>query len=591
MPGIAGFTIGKDLGKHPQECLRKMQELMTYHEYYRKDELFCDRSICATRTHINVVQTEPQPHVDEGVYVWLDGEFYNQSELARQYAVPVEGDPALLSALYRSEKDFAFLADIDGIYSAVIYDSHRKQVHLVTDRYGLRHLYWTVLGDSFSWFSETKALLALPDSTPKIDPVAVQQFFAIGQLLENRTWFKGVELVPSGTILTWDLNGKSLKSHRYWWWDQIRPISGHVDVNEVADELGRLFKEGMCARCQGDTSVGVFLSGGLDSRAVLAAIPEEKQPVVAVTFGREGCDDIKNAVMAAKVKGARHLIVSVPEGDWLNPRFPGIWRTDGMLSLQHMANAKEEALVREQFLVNIGGFAGDLILGGSFLRSRAMLDKCNREHAAHVLHCDPALLTDFGDYSDLPKLDFYMLNNRVRRFTYMGPKFALTILHERLPFHDNKLMEFAYSLPDALKFESRIYKRVLLRTFPDYYMTIPWQKTGYPISWPDPIVKALKLQRKIRRKLLGTRTTDKREATDYAVWSRKEPVSSVFASFLESPAAYYPEFISRDRVVGELARHMEGENHIEMLCRYLTFEIWLRQVFEGHYRLIEQTTK
>ena len=72
---------------------------------------------------------------------------------------------------------------------------------------------------------ELKAFLELPDFEPTIDPLAVEDFFGLRYLIGDRTWFEGVELLPAATVLTWDIQQQSLQRDRYWWWDDVKPIS------------------------------------------------------------------------------------------------------------------------------------------------------------------------------------------------------------------------------------------------------------------------------------------------------------------------------------------------------------------------------
>jgi asparagine synthase (glutamine-hydrolysing) len=90
-------------------------------------------------------------------------------------------------------------------------------------------------------------------------------------------------------------------------------------------------------RRSGETGqVGLALSGGLDSRAILAAIPDSNRPIHAVTFGKIGSNDIKFAAIAAKIKGATRHVFEISGEGWLQSRFSKAWYTDGQLDLQHM---------------------------------------------------------------------------------------------------------------------------------------------------------------------------------------------------------------------------------------------------------------
>lgn len=586
MPGLVGFTCYGLERPSSIKVLCKMRDMISHHDFYIKDELYCDGFVCSSRSHINVTQKEPQPYFQDGLYIWLDGEFYNQQEMIPSANM---ADPKILLQFYRNDRDFSFLKVIDGFYSAVIYDSLQAKIHLITDRYGLRHLHWTIYKGQLVWASEVKAFLSLTGYSPEINKKAVEEFIDIGYLLDDKTWFKNIEMLSSGTVLTWDIKKQTMKKNRYWWWDKIRPSTKEYNEDEISEELGELFVNAVERRTKENDKHGLLLSGGLDSRAVLAAAPIFKSTLNVFTFGKKGCDDIRIAESAAKVKGAAHHVFEITKDNWLTPRLNGVWWTDGDFDLMHMHGIEAIGLIRSLFDINLSGFAGDLVLGGSFLKDKRYLDSMNCGIIAEAMRCNPAYLEKFDDYLNLTKSDYYFLQNRKRRFAIGGAKLLLTEMEQRMPFLDNKLIEFVYSLPDLPRFRSYIYKKTLLKAFPRYYEKIPWQQTGVPISWPLSASNAVSFVKRVNRKMikelnrLGINIDNAYSYTDYPNWLRQEPARSFCYSVLNNPSAIYPEYISKNQVLETYKRHLAGKNHSEEICRYLTFEVWLQQVFEGKY--------
>lgn len=558
VPGLVGFTCVAKHNPNPGLVLRRMQDMITHHDFYERDELFCDNYLCATRSHLGSIGRKPQPFHGDGIYVWLDGEFYNQEEIAPQ-RTSASGDPELLHTLLKQSSDCSFLKQIDGFFSAVIYDSINKEVRLITDRCGLRSLYWTVHKGDLVWASEAKAMLALPDFEPTIDSQAVQDFFGFGYLLKDRTWFEGVELLPSGTVLTWDIRQRSVKTQRYWYWDEIRPLAEKIDERELTDELGRLFRQAVKRRCREGERVGLMLSGGLDSRAILAAMPDGGYPIHVVTYGRRGCEDIRIAAMAAMVKGAMHRPVEINERNWLIRRLDGVWWMDGEKDLMHMHGIEAYPETRGLFDISLDGFLGDATIGGSYLG-------------------DPSV-------SEIDKIE-----NRGRRFILLGIRLGGVYFGERMPFFDNNFVGLTLAIPARLRANSRIYNKMLLRAFPEFFRSIPWQKTGISINWPASITEGVLSLRRVRNRLtrglrrLGYHYSNSEGYTDYPNWIRQEPARSFLEKALTNSSAIYPNYIQKDQVCRELAKHFDGDDSAEVLCRYLTFEVWLQQIFEGRFR-------
>ncbi|CCF84306.1 asparagine synthase-related protein [Nitrolancea hollandica] len=593
MPGIVGYTSEAAPIENRVHVVRAMQDLITHGNSYRKNDIFCDDYVCATRSHSDIIQQEPQPFHESGVYAWLDGEFFNHQELCNQVTQPTTNDAAILATLYQEFDDFTFLALIDGIYSAALYDSTRQKIHLISDRYGLRYLYWTVQAGSIAWASETKAMLALPTFKSVIDRQAIEEFMSLGYLLEDRTWFDGVELLSPGTVLTWDIQGQRLDcKRRYWSWHDIQPMNGKIDEREVASELGRLFVAAVERRSRATEKIGIHLSGGRDSRAILAAFPDYGHPIHALTFGTHGCDDVQiAATVAREKKSVIHHVFEIDRNNWLPPRVAGVWHTDGQFDLMHMHGIEATGVEAELWEITLDGFAGDMIGGESMLCKPEFFGRmASREAIAKIIGCRAELLNSVEEYACLPTSDFFHMQNCFRRLHRGGINMALAVQELRMPFMDNQLFCFAYSLPDSLRAKGRIYNRMLLQTFPNYFRSIPWSETGVPISWPGRLADATRFARRVKGRLtleaarIGLSLASSSSYTDYPNWIRQEPARSFFRNLLLNRSPLYADYIPRTEVLQAWTRHMKGGNYASKLCRYLTLEIWLQQIFESKYR-------
>jgi asparagine synthase (glutamine-hydrolysing) len=161
---------------------------------------------------------------------------------------------------------------------------------------------------------------------------------------------------------------------------------------------------------------------------------------------------------------------------------------------------------------------------------------------------------------------------------------------ERPVFVDNNLIDLAMSLPKSLRQDSYIYQKMLMTHFSDYYERIAWQQTGYPISWSSRVVKPLARLRRFRYKLsrrlirFGIRLPDRTQFTDYDNWLRQEPGKSVFSELLFDGNSLYPEYVSRKTARYLWREQQAGLNRADQLCRIVTFELWLRQVFRNEFR-------
>lgn len=560
MPGIVGFTASVSGEENWKTVLSEMQHLVTHFDSYVRSALFSDShvSVCHSDKHIG--SRGLQPFHEQGVYVWLDGELFKVEESAKT-ARPIEGAATeVLCRLFLEDRGLSFLRRLDGIYSAVIYDSKNSKVHLITDRYGLRHLYWTSRHGGLAWGSELKAMLALPDFRPEIDRIALGHFVREGFVPDNRTWFEGVTLLAPGTVLSWDLRQNTICTTKYWGWESIRQISGKIDEIEIADELARLLVRATEIRCRQGERIGTLLSGGLDSRVILAAMPVRDQPLNCVTFGKRDCVDLSIARRAADVKGAVHHFLEINGENFLRGRSAGVWWIDGQSNLMDLHVTAMLPKDREWFDIVFDGFWGDATIGGCYIQPTG---------------------------AD----EIEMLSNRGRRFIINGPRFLGTWLECRLPFCDNDLVDLAMSIPREIRATFQLYTKMLWRNFHAYYERIPWQRTALPIGYPTFPAQGKLWGRKwlLRWGLMAIWgrlrwALESPNYVDYDSWIRQEPARSFIQSFLKSKSALYPEFVPREEVILLWNRHLNGYDGARQLFAYLTLELWLQQVFEGKYR-------
>ncbi len=558
MPGLVGFTdIHHKYGKN---MLLNMRSLLKHFDSYADEKLYSDENIYASRTHLGIINQGRQPYAcGEKIFSWMEGEFYNQNELKAKYNVISATDNELLLNIYRSTRSFEFLKDIVGYYAAVVYDKKENKVYLITDRYGFKPLYWGLINGDLVWSSELKGFLGHADFRPVIDREAVEDFFDIGYLLEDRTWFEGVELVPPAFVLSFDLKKSTAKIKHYWSWSEIKPIKELIDEREIVEELGRLFKRSVYRRVNKYERIGITLSGGLDSRAILAAVPEDYEPLHTFSFGQKGCDDIKIARMVSEIKGAKHHVLQINSNNWLMPRINGVWKSDASFNFLHMHGMEFHDEYKSYIDFNLNGFLGDAILGGSYIAE----DQCVK----------------------------YKIENRGRRFINQALLLGESWLIHRRPFIDNDLTCFTLTIPETLRRNSYIYNKMLVSTFPEYYNNIPWQETGCPISYSERLIKLLsfknrlvsKLKRESQRFRFNFKYT--KNYTDYPAWIRQQPARPFFENLLLNKNALYPEYIDRNKIHGYIRDHMDLKaNYHDELCLVLTFELWLQQVFERKYR-------
>ncbi|MBC7293415.1 MAG: hypothetical protein H5T84_04775, partial [Thermoleophilia bacterium] len=201
-----------------------------------------------------------------------------------------------------------------------------------------------------------------------------------GYILGDKTFFEGIRLLPGASIVV--LDGSRMLLQRYWNWTDIGKNTG-IAYQEALRELGRLWLKAVERRLD-YRRVGVFLSGGLDSRAIAAAVPRERRPFWAVTFGKKGCLDERIAARVCRVLGLNHEVVELGPQTWYPYIERGVYLTDGQLNVVHNHTMRAGQIAKNYFDIVLNGFAGDLVAGGSFL-DKVELDGSEGDHGISTI--------------------------------------------------------------------------------------------------------------------------------------------------------------------------------------------------------------
>lgn len=579
MPGIYGLASREDT----KDNLRNMSKSMYLYEHFIQDELFYDGPIAASRVHTGLVGTDHSPVNLNDVYLWVEGEAYNISEVSKEFNLKVNSLPALLLKANKSNQLDKCLHRLDGDFCAAIYDKENQKIKLISDRYGMRPLYWYHKDGIFAWGSEVKAILAIKNINKEFNPTSYDCFMDLGQLLGDATWFSHIKLINPSSILEYDLNTNSSKQSYYWKWSNIEP--SNISFNSAIDKLGEHFLHAVSKRFDPKEKIGVALSGGLDSRAIIAAIDRLYPDYVgyAYTFGIPDCDDISIAKQVIQqTKNWKHDSFYFETHDWFKPRMEMVWNTDGMQDLMHMHGNEFIKSVSDNIHINMNGYLGDAVLGGSYLQQNIPLNINISKKVAEQYYQAYAIDYD-SDFYLSTHYDNYLYMMRGRRFINFGPINALPWVEQRKPFFDNQLMEFIFSLPDDYRINNKIYSEMLKQYFPKYFLNIPWQNTGKPVGIvkkPSIPVRAINKVKRELRSLFGIKSSQ--NYTDYPSWIRDQEVSKQLLSLLNPKNAEYTRLTDDDLSKRWLEPHLKNQkiNNADQILRAATIEVYLRRVFE-----------
>jgi len=313
MCGIAGFV---SLNGAPAAADRLDRMIATLEHRGPDDRgLFTDgpAALGAARLSIIDVAGGHQPiGIGHGITVAQNGEIYNYVELRRE----IEGrgahtatacDTEVIAHLYAAEGVSGFKR-MRGMFAVAIWDANHQRLILARDRVGKKPLYYYRHQDELLFGSETKAILAALDHVPPIHAPALLDFLTFGYVAGGDAIFEGMHRLEPGTALVVDVRAGTLTHERFWSWPAGESVDSRPEV-EVIEELRAELDEAVRIRLRSDVPLGAFLSGGMDSAAVLALMARHSsRPVKTFTigFGDPHYDEVAEARSTAEAFGAEH---------------------------------------------------------------------------------------------------------------------------------------------------------------------------------------------------------------------------------------------------------------------------------------------
>jgi asparagine synthase (glutamine-hydrolysing) len=330
---------------------------------------------------------QPVYNEDRSVAVVLNGEIYNYRELrerlsANGHRFATAGDSEVIAHLYEEEGPDC-VRSLAGMFAFALWDDRRGELLVTRDRIGKKPLFYAERDGAISFASELWALLADDEIPREVDPEALDRFFTYTYVPSPFSAFRGVRKLPPASLLRWR-DGRT-RIERYWKLD----YAPTVDIGSEA-EAGEAVREALRTavrrRMVADVPLGAFLSGGVDSTAVVAAMAEQSTDPVktfSIGFETEGFDELPYAREIAELFGTEHHELLVrPDAVELLPK---LVRHYGEPFADHSAipSFYLAEMAREHVTVALTGDGGDEAFGGYGRYANAtMLRRLDRLPAA-----------------------------------------------------------------------------------------------------------------------------------------------------------------------------------------------------------------
>jgi asparagine synthase (glutamine-hydrolysing) len=265
---------------------------------------------------------QPLYNEDGSICVVFNGEIYNYQELIPELAAAghvfrTKSDTEVIVHGWE-EWGEACVERFRGMFAFALWDRNRETLFLARDRLGVKPLFYALLPDGQLLFgSELKSLLAHGALVRDIDPFAIEDYFAFGYIPDPRTIFRGASKLPPAHTMTIRRGQPVPKPREYW--DVAFTLDRRITEGEACEELRARLAESVKLRLISDVPLGAFLSGGVDSSAVvatMAGLSSEPVNTCSIAFSDPAYDESAYAQMIADRYGTRHFVDRVESEDF-----------------------------------------------------------------------------------------------------------------------------------------------------------------------------------------------------------------------------------------------------------------------------------
>ena len=492
---------------------------------------------------------QPIGNEDGTIHIVFNGEIYNFRDLqtrirAAGHSLTTRSDTETIVHLYEDHGTRA-VHELRGMFGFAIWDERRGRLFVARDRLGIKPMYYWHTPTGLAFASELRSLLTLPGFPRDIDHDAIVDYMALGYVAEPRSIFAGVSKLPPGHFLVWSRE-EGLRIERYW--TPVRPEIQGIDEREAVEETQRLIEESVSLHLESEVPLGAFLSGGIDSSGVVAAMSRlVRQPVrtFSIGFRERDFDESVYAAEVARSLGTKHTeLVVRPDADLL---FEQVARTldEPFADVSALPTFLVAHLARRDVTVALSGDGGDELFGGyarylethrarllpgaarSLLRSvalslphvtlgrnrllalgRSMRGRYAGTVALPVQEAEGGFLRpEFAArarpfeqlldrwFDDATSRDFMTQLTMVDVLSYLPGDILTkvdrasmaTSLEARVPLLDHVVAEFALSLPSRLKVRDGVGKWVLRQAIADFVPASVLQrpKRGFDVPIRD----------------------------------------------------------------------------------------------------------
>jgi asparagine synthase (glutamine-hydrolysing) len=617
MSGIFGIidTGQTDLKK----LLTAMGQVMKHRPWYQVECYYDEtQNIGLGRIGIGIFNKATQPvcNADQTVALVMAGELYNQDELSKNG--PTQSDEQIVLTLYEQLGD-RFINRLKGAFIIAIWDRVRHQLLIVNDRFGLYPLHYASYNGRLIFAPEMKGILSDPSFHKELDLTALAEYMHFQHLLGDKTFFEGLKLLPNASLLCYNTKSGYLTVRPYWDISHIPQLPASLSFDETVEEASHLLKAAVNKLTKRDYRFGVYLSGGLDSRTILASISPELHPIHTITFGQRGCRDVVYARQIAAKVGAQHHYFKFRNGEWVE-QFANLHLelTEGFHSWIHSHGISTLEQARSLIDINLTGFGGDTydfddenyqallqVPNDTGLSVYVFYRLSQKETWPSMNEAEKNFLfssriapkmrdlafesfcSEWMQYNNLPynqRYPYFFICNTSRRLYQYYTTFQRSHFELCFPFCDYDYFEFISVLPLETFMGSKL-RRATLQKLSKSLARVPYDKDNLPVTQGKTAHTTAKVIRKSKRLInrYVARLFPQYETlyADYENWLRDD-LRTWGEGILLGEQILQRDIFNREFLHSLWQRHLSGheEGMIGKIAPIMTYEMMLRRFYD-----------
>jgi asparagine synthase (glutamine-hydrolysing) len=615
MPGIFG-CLNRSSEPISEEMAIKMINSMKHEDWYIYKYVLNSCLLGKIEMGGSINENNVVHESEQSFRSVLTGKIYNGRELAEKFGIEdyYYSNTSLVVQLYK-KTELDFVKYLNGSYVAAIYDEEKDRVVIINDRHGFFPLFYSLTPTSFVFASEAKAILADTSIAYEMNKAAVAEFFIFKFLLTDKTFFNSTKYMPPANVLIYDRPKDQVSLKQYW---NLAPRrEQNRSLESYLEEFKELMKRAVGCRVKDKKEVGVFLSGGLDSRLIAAFASETSTPIITFTFGAKGCIQQKIAKQIAERLGVPNIFLEIPPDFIARYASSIVHKGDGLVRIRDCHFVAILELIRKKVSTILLGTAGGELFGQTLpakifsLREKEELITYlfEKKTIPYSEEFQKVFLNSFYDeVKDKISQDFYQtfegvdfasmidiahyweIVHYLPRYIFQAFQYYNWYVEARHPFLDNDLVDFAFSLPSSFKLNENLLQKALNFCFPSL-SDIPSEHTGVP---PDSsLIRVLlgegrifmlnKLKNAVERLTMGKRPLRPIDYRGYSYWLRTGSRDYVKHILLD-PKTLGNGFFRAEHVKRIVEEHLRGMgDHAGLICDLINFELMTREFFSNQH--------